>query len=257
MSEAFYGEWQDGDNDPNLGHRPSVDATIELNSLDPVSDTNLTDSNTQVTRKKSERMSVKFARMRSLGNHRRVVEHPVEEGEDDGIQPPAYTNVLRFIKVVSLLVIGACALVGMVFSKITFVSITGRMYTLYNSTRANEQNNPKSVIFFQLVFILVIPEIVCLLHCIVWGFIGKTSKSFPWPSLKSLILVSHMSSLIERKIFCAFVVAAVMKHNICIVLLRKVTLRIFSVSPLLPTCRIFFLHGHSLLLSILLFFHDC
>ena len=198
MSESSYGEWKDGDNDPNLGHRPStVDTTIELSSLNPSSDTNLTDTpdnNIKVTRKKSERMSVKFARMRSLGNHLRVGDHPVEDGEDDGIQPPAYATALRLIKVVSLLVIGTCALAGMVFSKITFVSITSRMYTLY--TGPNTENNRKSVIFFQLVFILVIPEIICLLHCVVWGFIGKTSKSFPWPSLKSIILVSHMSTYV-------------------------------------------------------------
>lgn len=156
------------------------------------STTSLTDdtSNTRpkLIRKKSERMSVRFARMRTRGNERREMENRAEDGEVDPIEVPSHANALRIIKVVSLLLIGACGLVGMVFSKITFVSITSRMYTLYEADINDDDE--KSVIFFQLVFILVIPEIVSLGHCLVWGCIGKTSKNFPWPSWKAIALVS-------------------------------------------------------------------
>ena len=188
-SEMSYAEWNDGDDDPNLSPRSTAGSTIELESLNPPSNTNLTetpDNKPQVTKKKSVRMSVKFARMRIQGNR----ERRMEDGGDGATDASSYTNTLRVIKVVSLLLIGACALVGMVFSKITFVSITSRMYTLYSATTAD--NNQKSVIFFQLVFILVIPELISLVHCLVWGFIGKTSKSFPWPSYKAMTLVSTL-----------------------------------------------------------------
>jgi len=182
--------WNNSDDDPELSRR-----SIELSSVIQPSDINLTDTSDNKNleykpiRKKSERMSAKVARMRSRGNERRENENRVENGEDELFEAPAFTNALRIIKVIALLLIGACALVGMAFSKITFVSITSRMYTLY-SGRDFGGNDEKSSIFFQLVFILVIPEIVCLSHCLLWGFIGKTSKSFPWPSWKAMILVS-------------------------------------------------------------------
>lgn len=186
----FY-EWKDGDDDPSLSRNPNaVDPTIELDSLNPTSAKDLTsaaDDKPKVTRNKSQKMSVRFARL-LRGDNRQDLESRAQT-VDDSTEVPAYTNVLRIIKVVSLLVIGACALVGMIFSKITFVSITGRMYRLY--TDSQQQNSAKSVIFFQLVFILVIPEILSLGHCVIWGFIGKTSKTFPWPSWKAMALVSY------------------------------------------------------------------
>ena len=105
-------------------------------------------------------------------------------------------NTLRAVKVVSLLLIGVFALFGMVFSKITFVSITSRMYTLYmhpNKTQDDHEtiSGNRSAIFFQIVVILIVPEIVCLGHCLIWGFIGKSSKTFPWPSWKSIVSVSN------------------------------------------------------------------
>ena len=117
----------------------------------------------------------------------------VEEEDDDPTQQLSYTNILRIIKLVSLVLIGACALFGMVCSKITFVSISSRMYNLYSSPAVEDDkiiNVHKSTIFFQLVFILVIPEILCLGHCLLWGFIGKSSKNKPWPSWKAIGLVS-------------------------------------------------------------------
>ena len=130
-----------------------------------------------------------------------------EQGENDSLtddslsdQSLSYANTLRVVKVISLLLIGAIALFGMIFSKISFVSITTRMYSLYtypNSTETNSAikdnqtlTNYKSAIFFQLVVILVIPEIVSLLHCLIKGFLGKSSITFPWPNWKSIALVS-------------------------------------------------------------------
>lgn len=198
-TERFYEEWNNKDDDPNLSSKADSKANIELNLLQP-SDTNLTGtsnraSNTRprVIRKKSERMSVRFARLRSRGNERREMENRAEDGEDDHTESSPYANTLRIIKIAALLLIGACGLVGLVFSKITFVSITSRMYTLYSN---NNNNNQKSTIFFQLVFILVIPEIMCLGHCLIWGCIGKTSKTFPWPSWRAMLLVSIQCSCV-------------------------------------------------------------
>ena len=123
------------------------------------------------------------------GSELQKMESRVDDREEDATESPSYKNTLRVIKIVALLLIMACALVGIVFSKITFVSITSQMYKLYNQAD-NRADNEKSVIFFQLVFILIIPEIVCLGHSFIQGCIGKTSKNFPWPSWKAMLLVS-------------------------------------------------------------------
>ena len=97
-------------------------------------------------------------------------------------------NYLRIIKWTALFLIGACVLVGTVLSKISLVSITGRMFNL---TRfPDEHVLPRSVLFIQLTFFLVIPEIVSFIRCLVWGVIGKTTESFPWPTISAFVLVS-------------------------------------------------------------------
>ena len=211
LRKMSYGEWTDADNDPKLGppshhielnsiaHRSDTNSEVNRSNIDlieetnniPRSNTNLIEETHNIPRRirpKSERMSVKFARMRTRGNQLREMENRVEDGEDDATESPSTNNTLRIIKIVALLLIGACALVAMVFSKITFVSITSQMYKLYKGTEA--RNDEKSVIFFQLVFILVIPEIFCLAHSLIQGCIGKTSKTFPWPCWKAMFLVS-------------------------------------------------------------------
>ena len=134
--------------------------------------------------------SPRYKRGKRMENNNRV-----EEEDNDHTQQLSYTNILRIIKLVSLLLIGTCALFGMVCSKITFVSISSRMYILYSNPESVDAETRsvdvyKSVIFFQLVFILLIPEILCLGHCLLWGFIGKSSKTKPWPSWKAICLVS-------------------------------------------------------------------
>ena len=141
--------------------------------------------------------SVETSVVRFADSHTRDKRKEIDTGRvDDRKQDEkfkSYTNILRIIKVISLLLIGGCALFGLVFSKLTFVSITSRMYTLYRHSdhlSTDDENIQKCIIVFQLVFILVIPEIVCLGHCLLWGCIGKSSKNFPWPSRKALFLVS-------------------------------------------------------------------
>ena len=124
-----------------------------------------------------------------------------EEDDNPPTQSLSHTNILRIIKLVSLVLIGACALFGMVCSKITFVSISSRMYTLYSSPSDQDDeitSIDKSTIFFQLVFVLVIPEILCFGHCLLWGFIGKSSKNKPWPSWKAICLVRLIVHIATR-----------------------------------------------------------
>ena len=106
------------------------------------------------------------------------------------------STYLRVIKWTALFLIGACILVGTVLSKVSLVSITGRMFNL---TRFPDGHAlPRSVLFIQLTFFLIIPEVVSFIRCLVWGFIGKTTESFPWPSLLALVLVSLAKTLLHN-----------------------------------------------------------
>ena len=95
---------------------------------------------------------------------------------------------LRIIKWISLVFVALSVCVGAVLSKVSLVSITGRMFDLTSYPDGNTV--PRSVLFIQLTLLLVIPEIVSFTRCLVWGVIGKTTKRFPWPSRAVLIRVS-------------------------------------------------------------------
>ena len=97
---------------------------------------------------------------------------------------------LRIIKYIALCLIALCVCAGAVLSKVSLVSITGRMFYLSKSD-PDDDPTPRSVLFIQLTFMLVVPEVVSFVSCLVRGVIGKTTKSFPWPTWKALVLVSQ------------------------------------------------------------------
>ena len=139
-------------------------------------------------------------------------------GSDVHSSRPFY---LRIIKRIALIFIAIFICVGAVLSKVTLVSITARMYNLssefseearmynlssefseeakmYNlsSGFSEEETLLRSALFIQLIFLLVIPEAVSFIRCLIWGVIGKTTESFPWPSRIAFILVSWFVYLV-------------------------------------------------------------
>jgi len=94
----------------------------------------------------------------------------------------------RIIKWIALIFIALCILAGTVLSKVSPVSITGRMFNLTRSP--NGHTIPRSVLFIQLTLLLVIPDVVSFIRCLVWGVIGKSREKFPWPSRWAFIGVS-------------------------------------------------------------------
>ena len=108
---------------------------------------------------------------------------PSKEDETDNL-----SFHLRIIKWISLVFIALSVCAGAVLSKVSLVTITGRMFDL---TRYPDGNTlPRSVLFIQLTLLLVIPELISFMRCLVWGVIGKTTKRFPWPSRSAFIWVS-------------------------------------------------------------------
>jgi len=153
---------------------------------DSPEDTSDTHAPAHVFKETPVRPSVKYRSFRYKGVRQRQLE---ASAEHSGVQAgqATHSKLLRLIKIVALIIIAACTLVGTVFSKITFVSITGRMYSL---TLATGSDADQSQLFVQLVFILIVPEVVSFLHSLAWGVIGKTDTSYPWPSWRAVILVS-------------------------------------------------------------------
>ena len=119
-----------------------------------------------------------------------VNEKPDPQSESLTDHLPIY---LRVIKRIALALIASCICVGAVMSKVSLVSITDRMNPRFNfSTFPDEHSIPnRSALFIQLTLLLVIPEVVSFIRCLVWGVIGKTTKSFPWPSQSAFIWVSR------------------------------------------------------------------
>jgi len=116
-----------------------------------------------------------------------------ETGEHDEARPK---HALRVIKWIALSMIALCTLTGTVVSKVSLVSITGRMYnlSLFNDSDSEDSGNIKnnstgSKLFIQLVLLLIAPELISFLRCLIWGVIGKTSTKFPWPDIKAIAWV--------------------------------------------------------------------
>ena len=101
---------------------------------------------------------------------------------------PAYLHIIKWI---ALIIIALCVCVGSVLSKVTLVSITGRMFSFVSSRDGHMHTLPQSILFVQLTLILVIPEAVSFIRCLIWGVIGKTTERFPWPNRSAFIGVSQ------------------------------------------------------------------
>ncbi|XP_065897233.1 chitin synthase chs-2-like isoform X2 [Dysidea avara] len=130
--------------------------------------------------------------------------------------PPQKSLIHRVIKWISLCIVALCLLTATVLSKVSLVNITGRMFHLSNAS-----SNARSVLFIQLVFLMLIPEVISFFRCLFWGVIGKTTKKFPLPS-KDAVFWGFVTTLIEVAALCGFVfgVACRLPPSLTILLLN-------------------------------------
>ena len=108
------------------------------------------------------------------------------------------SSFLRSIKWIALTLIALCVCAGAVLSKVSLISITGRMFNLtsqYDLGAGHEDADgrlSRSKLFAQLTIALVLPEVISFVTCLVKGVIGKTDNTYPWPRPRwALVLVSH------------------------------------------------------------------
>ena len=90
------------------------------------------------------------------------------------------------------------------FSKVCFVAIASKYNDSLVVPQSNETASPmkslqeNSITFIQLVVILMTPQLFTAIRMFFGGIVGKSSKTYPWPSTAAMIVVStqHVSSRI-------------------------------------------------------------
>jgi len=104
--------------------------------------------------------------------------------------------ILRIAKFVAISFVVLCAMIGTSVNKVTLASITGKMHKLSNCTNttnstlsSEDKTRIGSICYIELVVIMIIPDFVSFLRCLLWGVVGKNTDTYPWPTWKDILLV--------------------------------------------------------------------
>lgn len=126
----------------------------------------------------------------------------VEQSRNDPSEP---TRAFFTIKVLFGLVFYILVLVCTVFSKLTLVSLTDKLrsVTFCNNSDAIPEkdrttctddlskNGGSAVsLYWQLLLVMIVPTFIEFIRSLVFGVLGKTTRTYPWPRMKSAIVVS-------------------------------------------------------------------
>ena len=98
-----------------------------------------------------------------------------------------------FIGMLLFVLVLACSM----FSKLTLVSITDQLRNVTGNITASGTRDPDEIanrsratrLYWQLFFIMVLPNVLTFARSFVFGVFGKTKKSFPWPMPSAILLV--------------------------------------------------------------------
>ena len=96
-----------------------------------------------------------------------------------------------FIGVLLFILVLGCSM----FSKLSLVSITDNLRTVtLNRSResgksAAELTDKAATLYWQLFFVMILPNVLTFFRSFVFGVFGKTRKTFPWPTPSAILLV--------------------------------------------------------------------
>ena len=102
-------------------------------------------------------------------------------------------GIKGFIGVVFLVIV----LGSSVLSKLTLVSLADQLrnttyYPNASKRDITEQQRTTAVtLYWYLQFVLLIPNFITLVRCLAFGVIGKTTRTYPWPTARAVFLVSQ------------------------------------------------------------------
>jgi len=131
-----------------------------------------------------------------------VVASPNHREEEEHSGPPKL--VLFGLKVIIGIIFFVVFLVSSVLSKVTFFSLTNELRSLTMNESINgsrhdsesmlpEDKSKAVTIYWQLLIILLVPNIITFLRCLFFGFLGKTTTNFPWPRKEAALVVSQFT----------------------------------------------------------------
>ena len=105
-------------------------------------------------------------------------------------------KLLFFIKAIIGLVFMVLMLGSSVLGKLTLVSLADHLrhatYYPNASTRAvsTEERTEAVTLYWYFQLVLLIPNFITFIRCLAFGVVGKTTKTFPWPTGKAVAMVS-------------------------------------------------------------------
>eukprot|EP00731_Ephydatia_muelleri_P007854 Em0004g192a len=100
------------------------------------------------------------------------------------------------IKVLVRVLLFSIVVTCTVFSKLSLISLVSRLNkTIDDIRRTNDSeatlHDRAAGFFWQLLFIILIPQFVTFFRALLFGVCGKQSRLFPWPTLRAILTVSQ------------------------------------------------------------------
>ena len=113
-------------------------------------------------------------------------------------------RVLLGIKALISILLFVIVLGCTTLSKLTLVSMTDQLHYLSMEVDKTKDNVHKKqlksqvvTLYWQLFFVMVLPNLFTVGRTFIFGVFGKTKKSFPWPTPKAALLVSCLCLIVS------------------------------------------------------------
>ena len=104
-------------------------------------------------------------------------------------------SALMGLKVLSEIILSSLVLLCTVFSKLSLVGLTDDLNDITRLVKNGSGSDPVTIsravaLYWQFLVILLIPNFITFLRCLLFGCLGKSSQSFPFPTKMALFVVS-------------------------------------------------------------------
>lgn len=132
----------------------------------------------------------------SVGGSYLLIRPTTQTDEDD----QSKARCSKITKVVVGMLLFSIVITCTVLSKLSLISLTSqlndtigeiRQIELNNSETATAMHNRAAGLFWQLLFIILIPQFVTFFRALFFGVCGKQSRTFPWPTRRAIVTVSE------------------------------------------------------------------
>ena len=125
------------------------------------------------------------------------------QGNDDSSESKRVKKLLFVVKVIFGIFFYVIVLVSTVFSKLTLVNLTHKLRTFTTDPSNSKPKSLSVALYWQLLLVIMIPTFITFVRSLVSGVLGKTTKTFPWPTMRSAITVSakNVSYIVLNSVF--------------------------------------------------------